>query len=52
MCFKILDVSDWEESGDIGTGTRPKDWLIRPDDRRRALIKYPLKSPGELWAER
>jgi hypothetical protein len=52
MRFTIRDVSDWEESGDISTGTREKDWLIRPDNRRRALIKYPLKSPGELWAEK
>jgi len=50
--FDILDASDWEAVKVVETGRRPKEWVVEPESRRRALFKSAVHHSAEVAVER
>ena len=50
--FEVLDASDWEAVAVVETGRRPKEWVVEPAMRRRALFKSAVHHSGEVAVER
>lgn len=50
--MQILDIVSWIIDEDRqAPGTRPKHWVVNPDDGTQALFKLPRENTGEAWAE-
>ncbi|GLG01255.1 hypothetical protein Alches_12940 [Alicyclobacillus hesperidum subsp. aegles] len=50
--MQILDIAGWVIDEDRqAPGTRPKRWVVNPDDGTQWLFKLPRENTGEAWAE-
>jgi hypothetical protein len=50
--FDVINATEWETVLVVATGRRPKEWLLEPETRRRALFKSVVHHPAEVAAER
>jgi hypothetical protein len=50
--FEVIEASEWEAVQVVATGRRPKEWIVEPGSRRRALFKSVVHHPAEVAVER